>query len=120
MDTVEKYLHRLPDNELELAVTLRDWLLRLDANISERLRYGIPFFDYHGWMCYINPLKDGGIDFCFLDGMLIERHGHLLDARGRKTVKSLVLKSPDDLNFDVLHPLMQEAMQLRLRKKKKS
>lgn len=118
MDTVEKYIYRLPDNEMLIAARFRDWLLRYNKQITERIRYGVPFFDYFGWMCYLNPMKQGGIDLCFIDGSLMIRNAHLLTDRSRKTVRSRILLTPYDVDVATLRPLLDEAMELRRHKQR--
>lgn len=120
MDTVEQYIYRLPDNELYITAKLREWILAFHPRITEKLRYGIPYFDYYGWICYLNPLKKGGVDLCFTDGAQMEKTEALLELRNNKTTASIHLKSKNDLDYSIFKRLMQEAIQIRnaVRRKK--
>lgn len=99
---------------------IRQFVLDLHPDITEKMRYSVPFFDYFGWMCYLNPIdkpkQSKGIDICFLRGMELQDEFQILEGRNRKQVKSVVVSSVEDFNeCEVAFlSLFQEAMQLNL------
>ncbi len=111
---MEHYIYSLPPNELHLTATLREWILNYDARITEKLRWGIPFFKFTNWMCFLLPIKnERGIDLCFYDGILFEKCSHLLKKHQRKNVFCHSLPSPESLHYAAIKQLLKEAMHIR-------
>jgi hypothetical protein len=53
------------------------------------LRWGIPFYGIHNWVCYLNPIKGGGLEWVFLNGGKVCDLFPLLKTRGRKSVAGI-------------------------------
>ncbi len=90
-------------------------------NISAKLRYGIPFYYQHSWVCYLNPLKAGGIELVFIKGQRLSNESGLLQDRNRKMVSGIHLQEEKDLPMKAIVEIFQEALwidekDLRVRK----
>ena len=104
----------LPDSQRATAEYLRDLILRAHPGISERLNWGVACFHLNRWMIYLNPLKSGAMDLCFFQGLLLTDEDGLLDSRGRKTIKSVVVAAPGAIREEALLALIYEAVEVNL------
>ena len=71
---------------------LRQLILDIAPGVEEKISYKIPFFSYHGALCYLNPVS-GGIDIGFVRGVELSNQQRLLQRKGRKLVCSIRLHS---------------------------
>ncbi len=111
MISVSEYLSTLEGPPRDIMITLHDWLTE-DLNLHSKMRYGVPFYDQHSWVCYLNPLKKGGVDLTFLRGARLSNASGILETRGRNMVASITIHSLDDMPFDAIDETMQEALKL--------
>ena len=81
----------------------------LEKGLSAKMRYGIPFYDYGRWICYLNPLKDGTFELCFLNAFAFDDPSGLLQSRGRKMVKGLILHPEQDLDINFIGAILEKA-----------
>lgn len=80
--------------------------------LSCHFRYKILFYDRKSWICYLNPLKAGGVELCFVHGQLIADPNVLLQPKGRKQIRGLTLTSAEAIPWDDIHFFLMEAFQL--------
>jgi hypothetical protein len=93
--TVERYIASLDSQRRKLAQPLREIILSASPNISESLKFKIPFYNYFGLLCYINPVKSG-IALGFCNGAMLK--SERLSGAG-KQVRHLIFKlgeEPDE------------------------
>jgi hypothetical protein len=88
---------RLDDNQSQIFEQLHTQFMAF-PEVSCKLRYKIPFYYYISWVCYINPVKNSGIELCFLKGKQLSQNGSLLDDRGRKMVAGVYIHTIEKLN----------------------
>lgn len=113
MNAVESYIWEREDNEREIMLTIRDMVHSSATGITEKIRYTLPFFDRHAWICYMNPLKTGGIEVCFMKGRDLVGISPLLDQKDRKLVAGITITSTEDLeSFEAFHVVLTEAIRL--------
>ncbi len=111
MNDVELYIHSREDDSIrELLFYLHDFILLQHPSMTSRLRYKIPFYDVLSWICYLNPLKKGGLELVFLHGQKISSHGEYLQSRGRKMVSGIIFLNVSDINETILGEIIQEAI----------
>lgn len=118
--TVEKYLYLLPDEQSEWLFRIRDILLSAHPEMTEKITFGSPFFSCRSWLCYFNPLKDGGLEIGFCKGHALQERFPELVARGRKAVSSLYFESPAQFDESLFRRVLAEAIMLNLQKKKRA
>lgn len=97
MKTIENFINQHPQQEL--LVALNTFILETLPQVIPKIRYGIPFFDADKMICYLNPIKTGGINFCFLFGFEIVDDYGVLEQKNRKQVKSVSIKNLEDLSL---------------------
>lgn len=111
MNDIELYIHSREDDSLrELLFYLHDFILLQHPSMSSRLRYKIPFYDVLSWICYLNPLKKGGLELVFLHGQRISSHSEFLQSRERKMVSGIIYQNISDINEIILGEIIQEAI----------
>lgn len=111
MDEVEEFISGYEGDTLEVMKYLHD-LMMDQPGIYCKLSFKIPFYYRNSWICYIYPQKKGGIEFVFTRGDELSNEQGILDARGRKQVAGLMLKTLDDIPQESLFVVIQEAILL--------
>jgi len=94
--TFGTFQETLSESQLGLVLYL-DKLLQSEG-LSKKMRYRVPFYDHDTWLCYINKLKGGHLELCFLDGKDIIKSEPFLDMKGRKRVGGLTLDPAEDVD----------------------
>jgi hypothetical protein len=82
-------------------------------NIEARFRFGIPFYDYLGWMCYMKSDRKGnGVYIAFIRGFELSNEQGLLEANGRTQIKSITYFDVKEIKEEPLREIIQEALLL--------
>lgn len=75
------------------------------------IKYNIPFYHGRKNICYLNPLKDGQrVELAFLEGKKLSSLYHILDMRDRKSVAGFILNPLQEIPWDELVCIMQDAL----------
>ena len=107
MKTVSNFILSLEGQQKAIVSYLHERLTNYH-NLQSKISYGIPMYKMKTWVCYINPLKTGGVDFVFTRGKSLSNEQGLLDTKGRKQVAGLVVqdvseipeRAIDEMGFD--------------------
>jgi hypothetical protein len=107
---VQGYITTQPEPHRQIMTILRSWVLDLGPHTQEKISYKIPFFNFYGPICYLSPNKEG-VDLSFTRGRELDDESKLLDARGRKEVKSITFFSVAETeeHEDEIRRLLNEA-----------
>jgi hypothetical protein len=119
MNAVEECLFGWPEEQRRLGLILRD-CLRAPApelrapDVTEKVNWKVPFFYHDGWFAYLNPLRRGGVDVCFIRGTQLDDPGGLLERRGRRQIASVPIADLADLEAkaSALDELIAQARRL--------
>ncbi len=109
MNTVDNFILEKEGNQQLILIMLKDFLDGYPELVS-KIRFNIPFYYGKRWVCYLNPIKKDGIEFVFMFGKKLEDESGLLDATGRKQVAGLTLYEPNEIPFEVIADLMDQAI----------
>lgn len=96
MPTVEAYIAALSSEQAAVAEHLRRIILSSDPRITERISYKVPFYRCDGLLCYISTRR-GRVYVGLCPGVHLSDAYGLLEAEGRKEVRSVTLSSLRDL-----------------------
>ena len=108
----EQYFKQIEDLGLrETAFLLHQFLLTYDT-VSCRMTYNIPFYYGNRWICYLNLTKSGQLELAFTYGCQLKNVHGLLKSNGRKQVAGTFIEAGDEIPFEVIDELMQEAIGL--------
>ncbi|MGV3560406.1 DUF1801 domain-containing protein [Larkinella arboricola] len=118
--TVDEYINRQTPEIHRLLDHIRRLILEAAPRIQEKINWGVPFYSHKGQLCYLNPLRSSevAVDLCFLRGYELTNAQNVLENRGRRTVRSLVIRA-GEVNEDLIRELLQEAIQLNETSKEK-
>lgn len=111
MNPVEDYIYSQKSNQKELMLHLHLWLLQT-GKLKPKISYGIPFYYGKRWVCYLNPLKNGGVELAFTRGNELKNESGILDNKGRKLVYGIDLDSLETIPHELLDKVLREALEL--------
>lgn len=89
------YFHRYLTEELEL---------------TDKVRWNIPFYYHYSWICYLNPTKDDRVELAFLRGRELSSEQGLLNFRERKQIAGVIFGSVGDIPEEAVRQVIQEAL----------
>lgn len=116
MTTVDDFIAAQPaDSQLRLR-GLRKLILDAAPHVGESIKYGIPFYTYHGLLCYLNPKPDY-VDFGFCRGVQLSDEAGLL-CGDNKEVRKVKITQLDGPVAQSLRQLVQEALLVNEGRKK--
>jgi hypothetical protein len=87
---------------------LHSLILSSSPKVADRLVYGIPFYYGNKRIFYINPQKKS-VELGFCEGHLLSAN-RILKTKDRKQVKTIGFKSIDEIQEDILLPIIHEAI----------
>jgi hypothetical protein len=107
---VTGFISQQPEPKKGVMTILRSWILDLGRSTEEKISNKIPYFSFFGPMCYLNPTDDG-VELGFTKGYELSDDDHLLEAKGRKMVRSITFDSLTSLEEqeDTIRRLLNEA-----------
>lgn len=121
--TVQRFIAESEPHQREIMTILRSWIFDVGSHVKEKISNDIPYFEYYGNFCYLNPVQ-GGVDLGFVHGNILSNEQHLLESKGRKLVKSATFYSVAELEEheeEVRHLLNEAAIlnEYHFKRKKK-
>ena len=111
MSEVEAFIEGKEGRQREILFYLRNMLVE-QLGLIEKIRYKIPFFYNRSWICYLNPVKNNGVDLSFIRGNELSNIQGLLEARDRAQVRSIAIYSLENLPITTIEEIIQEAILL--------
>lgn len=76
----------------------------------EKMRYKIPFYDHKSWVCYLNPVKNGGVELAFVRGNQLSNDQGLLQANNRKQIRGITMFKVAEIPEREILEIVQEAL----------
>ena len=113
--SVDDYINQQTSDHQQTLHWLRHLILTSDSGIREKISWNVPVYMYRKRpVCYLNVLRTAevAVDLAFMQGRQLPDDAGLLESRGRKTVKSLVVFTIGDPDEDVVRTYVQEALLL--------
>lgn len=78
MNPVEDFIDSLTGKQRDIILHLHLWLLQFEG-VNAKISFGIPMYYRKKWICYLNPLKNGGVEFVFSRGNGLQDTSGLLN-----------------------------------------
>lgn len=110
-DQILDYISERPPKEQDIFLYLHNILMHCPG-MTCKLKYKIPFYYRKSWICYLNPLKSGGVELAFTRANELADEQGALDFKSRKQVAGIEYCSVKELNDGVLTTLLNEAILL--------
>lgn len=111
MSEVEEFINQFEGEQIEIMLYFHNWLAN-ELNLIDKIRFDIPFYYNLSWICYLNPKKNGNVEFAFVRGNELSNEQGLLESKGRKQVYSIEINSIENIPHDELHDIIHEAILL--------
>lgn len=111
MNVVLDFIYEQEDEQREVMLFLHELMISYPA-ITCKIRYKVPFYFRKSWICYLNPVKNNSVDFCFVRGNELSNQQGILEAKDRKQVRSLTFASVEEIPVEELKEIIQEAILL--------
>ena len=111
MSAVEAFIYEKEGEQREIMLTLHDMMVH-QLGLLEKIRFKIPFYYNRTWICYLNPVKNNGIDLAFIRGNELSNEQGILESRGRKQVRSISLYANKEIPLEPILEILQEAILL--------
>lgn len=111
MSEVEDFIYQFEGHQREVMLYFHQ-LMTKELNLSEKIRFKIPFYYGKSWICYLNPIKDGKIELAFIRGNELSNTQGLLHNKGRKQVPGVEFDTVSDIPFEAINEIIQEALLL--------
>lgn len=105
--SVDHYIALLDLQRRNLMLSLRELILCASPDITESVKFKIPFYDYFGMLCYLNSVK-AGVALGFCNGAMLQ--SEKLSGSG-KQIRHLIFKLDDKPDKQTLK-LVFDAMAL--------
>lgn len=109
MQNPEAFFLSLENNEQRIAEILHHEIIS-NPGVSVKIRFNLPFYDYHKWLCYLSPQITGGIEFCLVQGVKIDPDGIYLQAKKRTQVAGITFQKPEEIDAALIRALVMEAI----------
>lgn len=79
-------------------------------DLQVQMSYGIPMYRRKTWVCYLNPIKKGGVELAFVKGHLLSNEQGLLQRKKRKYVAGIELYTVESIPERPIDEIVQEAL----------
>jgi len=109
MTELEAYIYDFEGEQREIMLHFHN-LFTADLNLTGKMRFKIPFYYGKTWICYLNPIKEKGIELAFIRGNELSNDQGLLQKKGRKQVAGIDFFKVKDINMKILNEIIQEAL----------
>ncbi len=108
---INEFLEGLSPSQKAIMQFLDQEIISLPG-IELKSRYKLPFYYRYSWICYLNPLKAGGVELCFTRGYLMRNDSGLLDAKGRAMILGITYSDISEIDVPSLREIVHEAIRI--------
>lgn len=111
MGAVDNFIFEKEGEQQRILIHLHS-ILHGHHGLSPVLKHKIPFYEGQKWICYLNPIKNDGVELAFIRGNeLSNRHGLLTD-KNRKQVMGIEISSVETSPDEAIESSIIEAIEL--------
>ncbi|MEO9482302.1 MAG: DUF1801 domain-containing protein [Ekhidna sp.] len=109
MKTIEGFILGL-DGQQKAIVSFFHNHLTQHHDLQGKISYNIPVYYRKSWVCYLNPLKNNGIELAFTKGHRLSNDQKLLNKKKRKYVAGIDLFDISSIPEQSINEIIQEAL----------
>lgn len=109
MKTVEDFILGLDGQQKAIVSYLHNRLTN-DHDLIPKIRFKIPMYFRKTWVCYLNPIKNDGIELAFLNGNKLSNDQGLLNSKDRKMVSGIDLFHISKIQEKLIDEIIQESI----------
>jgi hypothetical protein len=111
MTEVENYIHQFEGQQHKVLLYLHR-LLTNEFNLTEKIKFKIPFYYGRTWICFLNATKNNKVELAFTRGNELSNEQGILESKGRKQVYGLEFEKVADIPVPLIHEILHEAILL--------
>lgn len=111
MSKVENFIYQYEGNQHEIMMYFHNLLIN-QFELTDKIRFKIPFYYGKSWVCYLNPLKNGKIELAFIRGNELSNEKALLNNKGRKQVFGIEFETINNIPHQAIKEIILEALAL--------
>lgn len=111
MKSVAQFILGL-DGQQKAIVSYLDHHLTDYHGLSSSIKYRIPFYQNRKWICYLNPIRNDGVELVFLKGRELSNVQKLLNHKDRKMVAGIEIFNLVSIPEKEINEIVQEALLL--------
>ncbi|MEP1035318.1 DUF1801 domain-containing protein [Ekhidna sp.] len=109
MKTVENFILEL-DSQQKAIVSYLHQHLTQHHDLMAKISFNIPMYYKRKWVCYLNPIKNGGIELAFTKGHRLSNDQGMLKSKGRKRISGIELFDVQSIPDRSIDEIIQEAL----------
>ena len=98
------------DGQQKAIVSFLHHRLTNHHDLIPKIIFKIPMYYRKSWVCYLNPIKNDGIELAFLNGKSLSNEQGLLNCKGRKMVCGIDLLDIGCVPEKSIDEIVQEAL----------
>lgn len=105
-----QWFEDLPPEVKQVAEEVNNFILTFDLNV--KFKYKTPFYYGESWICYLSfdkKKKVLSVNFVRANELELDE---ILDFKGRKMVGSIEFKTGEEIDFETLSKVLEEALSL--------
>jgi len=110
VNPVEDFIYQQEECVKEIMLYLHDLMLARD--LRPKISFRIPMYYGKSWICYLNPLKKGGMELAFCRGNELANSSGILKSKGRKQIMGVSFYKLTDINEAAVIEILDEAILL--------
>ena len=111
MTEAEDFIYQFEGHQREVMLYFHR-LLTAELDLTDKIRFKIPFYYRKSWICHLNPTKDSALEIAFIRGNELSNYQGILESRGRKQVFGVQFKKINEIPVQEMNEIIQEAILL--------
>ena len=111
MKKAEDFIYSQPEKVQKLMEFFHQMLCE-EFGLTSKLSFGNPAYYRKSWICYFKPIKDSAFELAFFRGNELSNEQGILEAKGRKQLRSIIIKELDEELIAALKVVFFEAIDL--------
>ncbi len=111
MDPVLSFIYN-QEGEQKLILEHLHNLITSFPEVTYKIRYRIPFYYRKSWICYLNPVKNDGVELAFVRANELSNENGLLDFKDRKQVAGIIFHNIKEIREEAILEILEEAFLL--------
>ncbi len=84
----------------------------IELGLQPKYRFKIPFYYQKTWVCYMNPIKNDGIELVYVRARELANTSGILDFKNRKMAAGISIYSVAEIPLELITDVTYEAMVL--------
>ena len=108
-DTVEDFILGLDGQQKAIVSFLHQYIVE-QHHLIPKINWNIPAYYNKNWICYLNPIKNEGIELAFFRGKDLSNEQGVLLSKGRKLVCGIDFFSIEEIDIYTIRTVIHEAV----------